>query len=132
MTKVALAAFVRAVAALVLAGCALSAPQQAQLADFEGCADRRHIAYEAMRTRVTTLMLQQSLRLAETLTGLEVVEEVQSGRDVRLSRADADFFNRNRFLDRDVPGPMGRPWFTSLRTCLEERHGYTIRKIGIP
>jgi len=70
--------------------------------------------------------------LAETVTGLEVVEDVQSGRDVRLSRADADFFNRNRFLDRDVPGPMGRPWFTSLRACLEERHGYKIRKIGIP
>ncbi len=127
-----IAVFVRGLAGLVLVGCALSAPQQAQLADFEGCADRRHLAYEAMRTRVTTLMLQQGLGLAETVTGLEVVEDVQSGRDVRLSRADADFFNRNRFLDRDVPGPMGRPWFTSLRACLEERHGYKIRKIGIP
>ena len=122
---------VRGLAGLVLVGCALSAPQQGQLADFEGCADKRHVAYEEMRRRVVTVMVQQRLDLAEILTGLEVVEEVRSSRNVRLSNADADFINRNRFLDHGGTGAVGRTWFEALRSCLEERHGYKIRRIEI-
>ena len=67
----------------------------------------------------------------ETLAGLEIVEEVRSGRKVRLSRTDADFIDRHRFLEYGSPGFMGPPWFAALRACLEERRGYKIRKIEI-
>ena len=119
----------RGLAMLAFVGCSLSASQQAQLVDFEGCADKRHVGYREVRGHVVTVMLQQDLGLAETVTGLEVLEEIRSGRDVRLSSADADFINR-RFLDRYGTGAMGRAWFAALRTCLE-RHGYKIRKIEV-
>jgi hypothetical protein len=116
---------------LAFVGCSLSAPQQAQLVDFEGCADKSHVAYQEMRGHVVTVMLQQGLDLAETVTGLEVLEEIRSGRDVRLSSADADFINRNEFLGLYGGGAMGRTWFAALRRCLEERHGYKIRRIEV-
>jgi len=121
----------RGLVMLAFVGCSLSAPQQAQLVDFEGCADKSHVAYQEMRGHVVTVMLQQGLDLAETVTGLEVLEEIRSGRDVRLSSADADFINRNEFLGLYGGGAMGRTWFAALRRCLEERHGYKIRRIEI-
>ena len=129
-----IAVFGRCLTGLVFAGCALSAlssSQEAQLADFERCADKRHVNYEGMRRHIVTFMLQQGLDLWDTLAGLEVVEEVGSGRDVRLSSADAEFINRHRFLEYRSPRFMGRPWFEALRACLEERHGYKIRRIEI-
>jgi hypothetical protein len=129
-----IATFGRCLAGLVFAGCALTSlsnSQEAQLADFERCADKKHVNYERMRRHVVTVMLQQDLDLGETLAGLEVVEEVRSGRDVRLSSADAHFIDRHRFLEYGSPGFMGRPWFEALRACLEESHGYKIRRIEI-
>jgi hypothetical protein len=120
---------VRALVGLIFVGCSLSAAQQSQVTDFEGCADQRYVAYREFRARVIAVMLQQHLDLADTLTGLEVLDEVYSGRDVRLASADADFMNRNHFFDYYGTGSMGRPWFEELRTCLEERHGYKIRRI---
>lgn len=125
----------RGLAVLALVGCSslngLSAPQEAQLLDFEGCADQLHVGYREMRVHVITIMLQQGLDLAETLTGLEVLEEMRSGRNVRLSSADADFMRRNEFLRLSLRGPMGGAWFAALRRCLEDRHGYKIRRIEI-
>jgi hypothetical protein len=125
----------RGLAVLALVGCSslngLSAPQEAQLRDFEGCADQRHVGYREMRVHVITIMLQQGLDLAETLTGLEVLEEMRSGRDVRLSSTDADFMKRNEFLRLSLRGAMGVTWFAALRRCLEDRHGYKIRRIEI-
>jgi hypothetical protein len=127
----------RVLALLALVGCSslngLSKPQEAQLADFEGCADKFHIGYRETRLRVIAIMLQQRLDLAETVTGLEVVDEIRSGRDVRrLSNADVDFINRNEFLRFPIGEVMGRTWFAGLRRCLEDRHGYKIRRIEIP
>jgi hypothetical protein len=48
------------------------------LTDFEECADKSHLGYREMRRHVTIIMLQQGLDLAETVTGLEVVEEIWS------------------------------------------------------
>jgi hypothetical protein len=96
----------RCLTGLVFAGCALTAlssSQEAQLADFERCADKRHVNYERMRRHVVTFMLQQDLDLGETLAGLEVVEEVRSDRNVRLSSADADFIDRHRFFEYGSP-----------------------------
>jgi hypothetical protein len=122
-------------AVLALVGCSsldgLSAPQEAQLADFEGCADKLHVGYREMRGHVITVMLQHGLDLTETLTGLEVLDEMRSGRDVRLSNADVDFMKRNGFLRLSLRGAMGRTWFATLRQCLEDRHGYRIRRIEI-
>jgi hypothetical protein len=80
----------RILAMLALVGCSslsarqdLSAPQEAQLAAFEGCADKVHVGYREMRGYVITIMLQQGLDLPEAVTGLEVVEELRSGRNVR-------------------------------------------------
>jgi hypothetical protein len=131
-----IAIVLRLVAMLAFVGCSslngLSAPQEAQLADFEGCADKFHVGYREMRKLVITVMLQQGLDLAETVTGLEIVEAIRSGRDVRrLSSADADFINRNEFLRFSSGGAMGRTWFAELRRCLEDRHGYKIRRIEI-
>jgi hypothetical protein len=132
-----IAVVLRSLALLAFVGCAslngLSAPQEAQLADFEGCADKVHVGYRAMRLRVITVMLQQRLDLAETVTGLEAVDEIRSGRDVRtLSSADVDFINRNEFLRFPIGEAMGRTWFAGLRRCLEDRHGYKIRRIEFP
>jgi hypothetical protein len=126
----------RSLALLAFVGCSslngLSAPQEAQLADFEGCADKFHVGYRDMRRHVITIMLQQRLDLAETVTGLEVAEEIRSGRDVRrLSSDDVDFINRNEFLRFSRGGEMGGTWFAGLRRCLEDRHGYKIRRIEI-
>jgi hypothetical protein len=123
---------------LALVGCSslsarqdLSAPQEAQLAAFEGCADKVHVGYREMRGYVITIMLQQGLDLPEAVTGLEVVEELRSGRNVRLSSADTDFINRHEFLRYSPRGAMGRTWFAALRKCLEDRHGYKIRRIEL-
>jgi hypothetical protein len=67
----------RSVAVLALvAGSSLSAPQEAQLTDFEECADKSHLGYREMRRHVTIIVLQQGLDLAGTVSGLEVVEEI--------------------------------------------------------
>jgi hypothetical protein len=122
----------RGLAILAFVSCSLSAPQQAQFADFEGCADHRHVGYREMRQQVVAIMLQLNLDLAETVTGLEVMEEIRSGRDVRLSSADADFIDRIELLHLSWNGsPMGQTWIAALRRCLEDRHGYKIRRIEI-
>ena len=114
-----------AVIALIMSGCALTVPQQRQLADLDGCADSQDAAYREMRSHAVTVMRQHGLGLAETLTGLETLSRMNTppGRSSWLSREDSGFLNRNGFLGLYGVGAFTLTRFTALRGCLEDRHG---------
>ncbi len=117
--------------AIALAACSSAASPPTRLTDLDGCTDRRDAAYLAMREQAVEVMNEQGLDLSDTLAGLEASAKLRTIHAVALSSEDSVFLKRHSFFGLYGGVPFSLARFAALRTCMAERHGYTIRTIEV-
>lgn len=118
-------------AAIALAACSVAGAPQTRLTDLDDCAGRRDPAYMAMRERAVEVMDEQGLDLSDTLAGLEASAKIRTVRAVALAGEDSAFLRRHGFFGLYGGATFSLARFAELRTCMAERHGYTIRTIEV-
>lgn len=117
--------------ALVLAGCSTAGGRGDSPADLDRCLDRQDAAALSLRDQVETVMAEQGLDLAETLTGLEAAAKIRVNRGASLSSEDATFLREHGFFGVYSVVVFAPSRFVPLRACLEQRHGMKIRVIEV-
>jgi len=117
--------------AIALAACSTAGPSQARLTDLDDCAGRRDPAYMAMREQALEVMDEQGLELSDALAGLEATAKIRTVRAVALAGEDSAFLKRHGFFGLYGGTTFSLTRFAALRTCMAERHGYTIRTIEV-